>query len=97
MAGYLIANLEVHDRAGYDRYRQQVPAVIAQYGGRYLVRGGAIETVEGKLPLTRFVILEFPSVEVARRFYDSPEYAPLKALRLASAQSDLAFVEGYSG
>lgn len=97
MAGYLLANLDVHDGPKYDEYRQKVPAVIAQYGGRYLVRGGAVDAREGALPLKRFVILEFPTLDAARCFYDSEEYAPLKAIRLASTKSDVVLIEGYTG
>lgn len=97
MAGYLIANLEVHDAATYDQYRQKVGAVIAQYGGRFIVRGGAIEPVEGDLLWKRLVVLEFPSYEAAQRFYHSKEYAPLIALRSGAAKCDIVLAEGYSG
>lgn len=97
MPGYLIANLDVHDPALYDQYRQKVPPIIAKYGGRYLVRGTDIETVEGGLPLKRLVVLEFPSLDAARRFYHSEEYAPVMALRIASTKSDIILVDGYSG
>jgi uncharacterized protein (DUF1330 family) len=97
MPGYLIANLEVTDPVVYEQYRQKVPPIIAQYGGRYLVRGGAIETVEGGLPLKRLVVLEFPSLDAARRFYNGKEYAPVKALRVASTKSDIILVDGYGG
>jgi uncharacterized protein (DUF1330 family) len=70
--------------------------VIAAHGGRYIVRGGAHEAVEGNLPLRRLVILEFPSMAALRGFYASAEYKPLLALRLASARSDVTFVEGYA-
>lgn len=96
MPAYFVVNVEVTDPAGFERYRAAVPAVIAQYGGRYLVRGGAIETLEGDLGVKRLVILEFPSVDAAHRFYASPEYAPLLELRLKSARSDLVLVEGYA-
>jgi uncharacterized protein (DUF1330 family) len=95
MKGYLIANIEVRDAAGFDRYRQQVPAVIARFGGRYLVRGGEVRALEGDLGLKRVVILEFPSVEAARRFYESPDYEPLLELRAASTRSSVALVAGY--
>jgi uncharacterized protein (DUF1330 family) len=85
----------VTDPAGFERYRTAVPAVIARHGGRYLVRGGAMQPVEGALGLKRLVILEFPSMEALRGFYDSTEYAPLLQLRLDSTQSDVVFVEGY--
>ena len=74
-----------------------MPAVIAQYGGRYLVRGGAMHPLEGDLGIDRLVILEFPSLEAAKRFYESPEYAPLLELRTETTRSHVAFVEGYAG
>ena len=97
MAGYIIANIDVHDGEMFGRYRDAVAPLIAQFGGRYLVRGASLEHAEGKLPFKRLVILEFPSLADAKRFYDSPEYAPVLKLRVDSATSDLAFVEGYSG
>jgi uncharacterized protein (DUF1330 family) len=96
MPGYLIANIEVTDPAGFERYRTAVPAVIAAHGGRYLVRGGEKHVLEGRLPLQRLVILEFPSVQAAQAFYDSPDYAPLQKLRLDSTRSDAVIVEGYA-
>ena len=96
MPAYLIANIEVTDPEGFERYRTQVPAVIARHGGRYLVRGGAVHQVEGALGLKRLVILEFPSMEALRGFYDSADYAPLLRLRLDSTRSDVALVEGYA-
>ncbi len=96
MAAYLIANIDVRDRDAFDAYRQQVPPVIEQFGGRYLVRGGEPERVEGDLKLKRLMVVEFPSMEAARRFYDSPEYAPLLRMRLDSTASDLVLVEGWT-
>jgi uncharacterized protein (DUF1330 family) len=96
MPAYLIANIAVTDREGFERYRSAVPAVIAAHGGRYLVRGGAIQAMEGQLPLQRLVILEFPSMAAAQGFYDSADYAPLLAQRLASTRSDVVLVEGYA-
>ncbi|MGG5820477.1 DUF1330 domain-containing protein [Falsiroseomonas sp. HW251] len=96
MPAYLIANIEVTDRAAFERYRAAVPAVIAAHGGRYLVRGGEYRPLEGSLPLKRLVILEFPSMEAAQGFYDSPDYAPLLKLRLDSTASDVVIVEGYA-
>jgi uncharacterized protein (DUF1330 family) len=97
MAGYLIANITVTDPEAFGRYRDAVAPVIAQLGGRYLVRGGAVEEVEGSMALDRVVVLEFPSIEVARAFYHSAEYAPLIALRGAATRSSVALVEGYAG
>ncbi len=94
MPGYLIANLDVTDAALFSEYREKVEPVLARYGARWLVRGGAIETLEGGLPLKRLVVLEFASLDAARRFYHSADYAPLIKLRLASTNSDLVLVDG---
>jgi uncharacterized protein (DUF1330 family) len=94
MAAYFIVNLDVKDPAGYEAYKQAVPATIAQYGGRYLVRGGKHETLEGTWHPTRLVVLEFPSLEAAKRWYASEEYRSIKPLRLQHAVGDLVLVEG---
>ena len=96
MAAYLIADITVRDAEGFERYRQAVPPLIAAAGGRYIVRGGRTETLEGEFGLHRVVILEFPSMEAARGFYDSAAYAPLLALRLATTESRAVLVEGYA-
>ena len=94
MTAYVIAEVEVTDPVAYEEYRKQVPATIAQYGGKYLVRGGATETKEGGWAPARFVILEFPSLAQARRWYDSPEYRPALAIRQRASRSKLIFAEG---
>ena len=95
MKGYIIANVRVTDPTRYEEYRRQVPAIIELFGGRYLVRGGEVTLLEGDLGLERVVVLEFPSVETARRFHDSDAYAPLKALRQATSESSLVLLAGY--
>ena len=94
MAAYLIVELEVTDAATFEEYRKQVPTTISRFGGRYLVRGGTSQTLEGDWAPKRLVVLEFPSVEQARKFYDSSEYAPQKALRVRSAKAKMVLVEG---
>ncbi|HSH07543.1 MAG TPA: DUF1330 domain-containing protein [Burkholderiales bacterium] len=94
MAAYLIAEVDVTDAAAYEEYRKRAPATIAQYGGKYLVRGGATESKEGGWTPARLVILEFPSMEQARRWYDSPEYTPVRAFRQRASRSRLIFAEG---
>ncbi|MFN2567612.1 MAG: DUF1330 domain-containing protein [Gemmatimonadaceae bacterium] len=96
MTAYLIAQITVRDAETYERYRELVPPSIAAYGGRYLVRGGTTETLEGTWRPTRLVILEFPSVERAREWWGSPEYAVAKALRQSSADTEMVLVEGLS-
>ena len=71
-----------------------VPTTVAAYGGKYLVRGGVADVVEGDWNPNRLVVLEFESVERAREWYNSPEYTPAKAVRLKASTCDLLFVEG---
>jgi uncharacterized protein (DUF1330 family) len=71
-----------------------VPATVQQYGGRFIVRGPTPQVLEGEFDAPRFVLLEFPSVERARQWYDSPEYAPLKALRQRCGRTSLVLLEG---
>jgi uncharacterized protein (DUF1330 family) len=94
MPAYFIVEIDVQDAEAFEEYRKHVPETIAKYGGRYLVRGGKTETLEGDWQPGRMVVLEFPNREQARKFYDSPEYAPLKALRLRATTSRLLLVDG---
>ncbi|MDA8109742.1 MAG: DUF1330 domain-containing protein [Betaproteobacteria bacterium] len=94
MPAYLIAEIDVADPQLYEEYRRRVPALIAEYGGRYLARGGALEVKEGDWTPKRLVLVEFASMEQARRFYESPAYAPLLALRRQATRSRLVLVEG---
>lgn len=94
MPAYVIADVTVTDPATMNEYRQQVPATVAKYGGRFLVRGGAHQKVEGEWTPTRLVVLEFPTMDAARRWYDSEEYREPKALRLKAGRTNLVMVEG---
>jgi uncharacterized protein (DUF1330 family) len=94
MAAYLMGEIEVTDPATYEEYRKQVLPVVTKYGGRFLVRGGKVEALEGGWSPKRVVALEFPSMEQARSFYRSPEYAPLIALRQTASRGKLILVEG---
>jgi uncharacterized protein (DUF1330 family) len=96
MPAYVIAEVTVTDPKTMEEYRKQVPATVARYGGRFLVRGGAHETLEGDWKPNRLVILEFPSMEQARRWYDSEEYREPKALRIKSGRTNLVLVDGVS-
>ena len=91
---YLVANVHFSDLEKAQEYGSQLPATLGQYGGRFLARGGQTEVTEGNWQLQYVVIVEFPSLEQALRWYASEEYRPLKALRLEHAESQLAFVEG---
>ncbi len=94
MSAYLIAQLKVTDAASFERYRAEVPSVIERHGGRYLVRGGATEVLEGALPMPRLVVIVFPSMADAKRFYDSPDYQEIIGLRMAAAEGIVTLVEG---
>ena len=94
MAAYVIAEIEVMDQGAYDEYRKQVPATVTKYGGRFVVRGGKAETLEGGWSPKRIVALEFPSVEQAQKWYRSSEYAPLIKLRQRASRGKLILVEG---
>jgi uncharacterized protein (DUF1330 family) len=95
MAAYIIAEIEVTDPEIYDKYRAQTPGAVARYGGRFIVRGGKAETLEGDREPGRLVVLEFPDRAAARRFYDSPEYQQIIGLRQQAARSRLILVEGH--
>ena len=97
MAAYVVAEVEVTDPVAYEEYRKLVPSTIARYGGKYLVRGGAVEVKEGGWQPKRLVVLEFSSMDQARRWYQSPEYAPALAIRLKAARSKVVLVEGAPG
>jgi len=97
MAAYVIAEVEVTDPATYEEYRKLVPPTLAKYGGKFLVRGGAVESKEGGWEPKRLVVLEFASMDQARKWYHSAEYAPPLALRLKAARSRLVLVEGAPG
>jgi len=94
MPAYVIAEVNVTDPKLYDEYRKQVPAVVTKYGGRFIVRGGRVEALEGGWSPKRFVALEFPSMEQALKWYRSEEYAPLIRLRQQGSRGKLIAVEG---
>jgi uncharacterized protein (DUF1330 family) len=94
MAAYVISEVEVRDPAGWETYRSIAATAIAQYGGRYLVRGGAAEAAEGGPPPKTLIIVEFPSMARLREWYASPEYAEALKIRRSAAERRLIFVEG---
>jgi uncharacterized protein (DUF1330 family) len=94
MSAYVLVDCDVTDPVRYEEYRQLAPAAIAKYGGRYLVRGGATKVLEGSWQPKRVVVLEFPDVAAAQRFYDSPEYLAARAVRADAATMNLVVVEG---
>jgi uncharacterized protein (DUF1330 family) len=93
MAAYLVARLKVHDPDMFQRYRESVTPLVDRFGGRFRVRGGELQVLEGEWP-PRLVIIEFQSRDAARLFYDSPEYQQILPLRLRSSDGNVAIVDG---
>jgi uncharacterized protein (DUF1330 family) len=96
MKAYVIVDIVVNDPIGFADYKELAPATVSLYGGKYIARGGDSETLEGDWPVNRLVILEFPSMEQAKAWLNSPEYAPARALRHKYASSKMVVVEGTS-
>lgn len=94
MPAYVIVEVEVLDAAAFERYKALVPPTIEAFGGRYLARGGRTDTLEGDRPTQRLVVLEFPSLERARDWWASEEYAPAKSVRASAARVRMIAVEG---
>ena len=94
MAAYVIFDIKVTDPERFAQYRELAPAAIAAYDGKYLVRGGATEVLEGSWIPNRVVVLEFLTVERAKRWLDSPEYREARALRQLAAKADAIVVQG---
>lgn len=96
MAAYLIVESNISDPEAFQRYVEAAPVVVAQFGGEYLVRGGAVETLEGDWTPSRLTVLRYPDMDTARAMYDSPEYVAARALRAGTtAMFDMVLVEGY--
>jgi uncharacterized protein (DUF1330 family) len=94
MPAYVIVNIDVTDPVRYEDYKRQAGPTVAAFGGKYVVRGGSAEVLEGSWVPRRIVVLEFPSMARARAWVTSPEYAPARQLRQATAVSDMILVEG---
>lgn len=94
MSAYVIGLVEITNPEGYREYMRHTPRLISQFGGRFIVRGGESITLEGD-PIPRTVVIEFPSLELARAFYHSPEYARARALRQGAGIVRLTAIDGY--
>ncbi len=92
MAAYFIIDMEDQER--FEMYQKVVPTTVTQYGGRYLVRGGQLEVLEGHWHPSRLVVLKFPSMAAAKRWYESEEYQKIKPLPRLQTRSDMVLVEG---
>ena len=97
MAAYIVVDISINDPQTYERYKLLAPPSIAAYQGKYLVRGGRTDLLEGEWQPARLVILEFPSMEVAKAWWESEEYAAAKALRQSCADTEMLLVEGFPG
>jgi uncharacterized protein (DUF1330 family) len=95
MPAYIVVEVEVEDRIRYEDYKKMVPPSLVAYGGRFLVRGGQVENLEGDWAPKRLVMVEFPSVDQAKAWWSSAEYAEAKALRQATARTQMIVVEGF--
>ena len=95
MSAYIVVEVDVKDPEGFADYRAMVPASLEGYGGKYLVRGGAVESLEGAWDPSRLVIIAFDSAEQAKRWWDSDEYREARNLRQATSETKMIVVEGY--
>ena len=94
MPAYIIVETDIHDAEQYELYKQAAPAAVSAGGGRFIARGGELAVLEGEWQPKRLVLLEFPDLEAAKRFYDSPEYQEAKRLREAAASFNMVAVQG---
>lgn len=94
MAAYVIAEIDVTDPVGYEEYRKLGPPTIAAYGGKFVVRGGKVEVLEGSWAPKRLVVIEFESVERAKEWWASQEYSAAKQVRQKTAVTNMIIVEG---
>jgi uncharacterized protein (DUF1330 family) len=91
---YLIAEVDVHDPEHYANYTAKTPDAIARHGGKFIVRGGTWDALEGETPKGRVVVIEFPSLDAARAFYKSDDYQPLIPIRQSASNGRMFLVEG---
>jgi uncharacterized protein (DUF1330 family) len=94
MAAYIIVEIDTTDAALMAEYRKHTPGLVAKFGGKFVVRGGECESLEGGWAPPRLVVLEFPDMEAARRFYRSEEYKPVLAMWLKAGRSKAVLVDG---
>lgn len=94
MAAYLVVDIDVTNPARFEEYKKLAPAAIAKYGGRYLIRGGAYEAIEGDWKPQRLTLVEFESMEKAKAFYNSPEYRAAIKVRTGAAKMKMLLVQG---
>ena len=94
MAAYLVVDIDISNPAQFEEYKKLAPAAIAKYGGRYVIRGGAYEVLEGNWKPERVTVVEFESMEKGRAFYNSPEYQAAIKARAGAADMKMLLVQG---
>jgi len=94
MSAFMIVDVDIKDMDIYRKYMEQVKPLIEKFGGKYLVRGGELDVLEGSWSPTRIVLVEFKDIDTIRAFFDSPEYEPLKQIRRSCSTIDVTAVEG---
>ena len=94
MTAFILARVEITDWDRYKEYVKETPGVVEKYGGRFIARGGKVETLEGAEEKGRVVLIEFPSFEMAKEFYYSPEYQEVKKLRAGAASGHFLVIDG---
>lgn len=94
MAAYIIVDIAITDPKEYEEYKKLTPASVAAYDGKFIVRGGQTETLEGNWQPERIVVLQFPSVERAKEWWNSDNYLKAKTIRQRSAKTKMILVEG---
>ena len=97
MKAYVFVDIDITDPIRYEDYKKLTAATLTPYDGKFIVRGGAREVMEGEWNSNRTVILEFPSMEKARAWWSSAEYAPAKAIRQSASKARTVILEGYDG
>jgi uncharacterized protein (DUF1330 family) len=95
MKAYIIVDITITNPTAYEDYKKLTPASLQPFDGKFIVRGGATETLEGDWQPGRFVILEFPSKQKAKAWWSSTEYAPAKAIRQSASKTRMILVEGF--
>jgi len=94
MAAYVIVDVTIKDPVEYEAYKKLTPASIAAYNGKFIVRGGQTETLEGDWQPERMVVLEFPTLAIAKTWWASDEYGVAKIIRQRTAETKMIVVEG---
>ena len=94
MAAYIIVDVKINNAEMYEDYKKLTPAAISAYNGKFIVRGGTTEILEGNWQPERLVILEFPNAETARQWWSSTEYATAKKIRQSAASTNMLLAEG---